>query len=287
MSGDKKTDYYLFHANDENIVELSLSTLPLIKEKADNYVICADVRHLSENHMKDWNITFIKMPRDFGLLPEIVKEKIHEIKPEYEIKWQESEAFKRSINDFSEQKAATETTEKSDVESQNVTVNEKNDGDFFNEIKEPKKPFIAKTRAEKLYAEFTEMFPKLADKTHDYERYGNEGDTFEPLSVEHHHGEMYSYMTFYFQNGNLMRDPDFTFELDHENKTLNIHEYQIDGVLGTGMVYNLVNVDGIVTDEKMLASLEKNFLQNLKNVKFSERPLTIFHENSKLMLINF
>lgn len=66
------------------------------------------------------------------------------------------------------------------------------------------------------------MFPDIVSGEHTYERYGNVGDAYEPLAVEHLGGNTYSFMTYFKQNGDVMRDPDFEFELDHENKTLNI-----------------------------------------------------------------
>ncbi|MDR1736319.1 MAG: hypothetical protein LBR85_05560, partial [Oscillospiraceae bacterium] len=88
-SGDGNTDYYLFHNPDsKNAAALSDDTLSLIKEKADAYVICADLCFLSREDMERFNITFRKMPRDLGLLPEAVREKIREISPEYERQWE-------------------------------------------------------------------------------------------------------------------------------------------------------------------------------------------------------
>ncbi|MCL2516945.1 MAG: SNF2-related protein [Oscillospiraceae bacterium] len=66
---------------------LSYADLALIKEQADAYVICAEACHLSGDDMARYNIEFRKMPRDWYLLPEVVREQIHEIKPEYENQW--------------------------------------------------------------------------------------------------------------------------------------------------------------------------------------------------------
>lgn len=136
------------------------------------------------------------------------------------------------------------------------------------------------TRAERLYKQFTEMFPDIANGTHSYERYGKEGDAFEPLSVEHLGGDTYGFMTFYVQNGDIMRDPDFTFKLDHDNQTLTILEYQQDGVPIVGTVYQSVFDENDHPDLKLLAALEQNFAQNLKNAQTAERPLTAFSDAS-------
>ncbi|MDE7363738.1 MAG: methyltransferase domain-containing protein, partial [Ruminococcus sp.] len=129
------------------------------------------------------------------------------------------------------------------------------------------------TNAEKLYNQFEEMFPDIVSGEHTYERYGNVGDAYEPLTVEHLGGNTYAFMTYFIQNGDLMRDPDFEFELDHKNKTLNILEYQQDGT-AFGTIYQRVYDENNNPDLKLLAALEKNFMQNLKNAKNMERPLT-------------
>jgi len=79
------TDYYLFHfPNDsEAVAALSLKNLSLITERAEKYVICADVCYLSEENMTQWDIEFRKMPRDFGILPEAVQAKIAEVRPDF------------------------------------------------------------------------------------------------------------------------------------------------------------------------------------------------------------
>ena len=135
-------------------------------------------------------------------------------------------------------------------------------------------PLFKPTRAEKLYEQFAEMFPQIVNGEHSHERYGKEDDAHEPLSVEHLGGNRYAFMTWYIQNGDLMRDPDFTFTLDKENKTLNILEYQQDGVYPVGTIYERVHDDNGRADKKLLAALERNFAQVLKSAKEADRPLT-------------
>lgn len=125
-----------------------------------------------------------------------------------------------------------------------------------------------KSTAEELYNQFTETFPEISSGEHSYERYGNIDDELEPLSVEHLGGNNYSFI----------HDSEFTFELDHENKTLNILEYQKnDSIFGTvhQKVYDENN-----TDLNLLSSLERNFLQSLKNSQNVERPLTSYADKN-------
>ncbi len=90
--GTARTDTYLFyhHADSGEVAALSNNTLRLITEKADAYVICADVCYLSEAEMDIFHISFRKMPRDWGLLPAAIQDKIRELKPEYEATANES-----------------------------------------------------------------------------------------------------------------------------------------------------------------------------------------------------
>ena len=132
------------------------------------------------------------------------------------------------------------------------------------------------TSAEKLYQQFAEMFPDIVSGTHSHERYEKSDSGYETLSVEHLGGDTYSFMTYYIQNGDVMRDPDFTFKLDHESKKLTILEYQQDGVPTIGTVYQCVHDELGNADKKLLFALEKNFMQNLKNAQSAERPLTEF-----------
>ena len=144
-----------------------------------------------------------------------------------------------------------------------------------------KKPHRA-TRAEMLYREFTEAFPDIADGTHTHERYGaeydeyGENDAFEPLSIEYLGEDTYAFMTWYVQNGDLMRDPDFVFTLDHEKKELHVWEYQMDGVPAVGTVYQSVTLEDGTVDKKLQAALEENFRLNLRNAVSVGRELSSY-----------
>ena len=157
--------------------------------------------------------------------------------------------------------------------SENISENEKQKP--VPEPTEKKKT----TYSEKLYKQFSKMFPDIVSGEHTYERYGNVGDAYEPLTVEHLGGNTYAFMTYFMQNGDVMRDPDFEFELDHENKTLNILEYQQDGTV-FGTIYQRVYDENNNPDLKLLSSLEKNFMQNLKNAQNMERPLTSYTDKN-------
>ncbi len=147
---------------------------------------------------------------------------------------------------------------------------------------EPKK---RNTRSNQLYKLFTEAYPEIVNGEHTHERYGREyvedgnNDAIEPLSIENlgdfqYDADTYSFMYWYVQNGDVMRDPDYVFTLDHENQELHVMEYQIDGVPPVGTYYNsVVQSDGTI-DKKLQASLESSFLSTLKNTIEYKRNLS-------------
>ena len=148
------------------------------------------------------------------------------------------------------------------------------------ETEQPAEKRHRKTMSEKLYDKFEQLFPDIVSGEHEYERYGELGDSYEPLSVEALGGDTYAFMTYYEQLGDIMRDPDFSFRIDREQKTLTILEYQQDGVPGIGSVYQNVFDENGSADEKLLAALEKNFMQNLNEAERAGRELTRFRDRN-------
>ena len=60
------------------------------------------------------------------------------------------------------------------------------------------------------------LHTEIVSGEHEYERYEDpdgEESGFEPLAVENHGGGQYSWSTFYFQNGDLMADPEMEFTI--------------------------------------------------------------------------
>lgn len=61
------TAYYFIYEPDQ-ITTLNYNILPIIKDKAEQYIIYADNCLLSDDFMKKYNITFKKIPRDITRL---------------------------------------------------------------------------------------------------------------------------------------------------------------------------------------------------------------------------
>lgn len=63
----RDTAYYFYYEKDI-ATTLSVEFLPQIKHKADGYIIYADMCAVSDEELKEWNITFKKIPRDIAKL---------------------------------------------------------------------------------------------------------------------------------------------------------------------------------------------------------------------------
>lgn len=171
-------------------------------------------------------------------------------------------------------------------ETFDITAVQKDVAAVINDVPQiNERPHKRASRAEMLYREFTEAFPDIADGNHTHERYGDydeygENDVFEPLSVEALGDNTYAFMTWYIQNGDLMRDPDFVFTLDHENKELHVLEYQMDGVPSIGTVYQTVELEDGSIDKKLQSALEENFRLNLRNAVSAARELSAYTDSN-------
>ncbi len=138
-----------------------------------------------------------------------------------------------------------------------------------------------RSRSEQLYRMFCEMYPDIASGKHEYERYedpNGEDSGFEPLAVEFHGGDQYSWTTFYIQEGDLMHDPDFCFLLDHENQRLEILSFQLDGVPPYGTLYQSCVDDNGNFDRHLQHELEEAMLQNLRNARDVGRKLVRYYD---------
>ena len=137
------------------------------------------------------------------------------------------------------------------------------------------------SRPAQLYRQLSEMYPQLVSGEHTYEHYeAVSGSGYEPLSIEQIGEGRYSFMTTYIQNGDIMRDPDITFMLDHNEQTAHVFSFQQDGVPPHGTYYVEVTDEAGHVDTNLQASLEQTFLQNLKNAQVADRVLTKYHDKT-------
>lgn len=67
LGGHNGTDYYFYYEK-ERLTTLNHSFLSTIKQKADGYLIYADLCTIPDEELKRYNITFKKIPRDIKRL---------------------------------------------------------------------------------------------------------------------------------------------------------------------------------------------------------------------------
>lgn len=121
---------------------------------------------------------------------------------------------------------------------------------------------VSKT-AQDNYKAMMALAPEIMKGEKEYVKY-LAGPGFMPLSIECIGKNMIAVAHYFEQNGDLMADPDMTFEIDHEKQTLNARSFQQDGFLGR---YDcVIREDGSVNErlEKELNSFAKTWLKNIK-----------------------
>lgn len=121
---------------------------------------------------------------------------------------------------------------------------------------------VSKT-AQDNYKAMMALVPEIMKGEKEYVKY-LAGPGFMPLSIKCIGKNMIAVAHYYEQNGDLMADPDMTFEIDHEKQTLNARSFQQDGFLGR---YDcVIREDGSVNErmEKELNSFAKTWLKNIK-----------------------
>ncbi len=67
LGGNNGTDYYFYYEK-ERLTTLNHGFLSTIKQKADGYLIYADICTIPDEELKRYNITFKKIPRDIKRL---------------------------------------------------------------------------------------------------------------------------------------------------------------------------------------------------------------------------
>ena len=96
---------------------------------------------------------------------------------------------------------------------------------------------------------------------------------YEPLSLEYLRYSwqglpVYGMMHYYIQNGDLMRDPDITFAVDHAGRRIIPLTFQQDGVSFTdyGSVYQCVFPEPDEFSPKLLSDLDRFLARWTRNI---------------------
>lgn len=129
--------------------------------------------------------------------------------------------------------------------------------------KEKKKPL---SHPEQNYKLFCSLFPDIATGKYRYMKL-QAGTGFMPLNIAMTGKNELAIAHTYIQSGDLMNDPEMTFRINHEKKTLEPLTYQQDGL---GIYQNVYPEKGkyIPGLQKDLNSFTKQWLQNIKNQNY-------------------
>ena len=83
------------------------------------------------------------------------------------------------------------------------------------------------------------MFPEMLDGRCSYMKFKKE--SFDDMYIENIGNNTLALCLFYIQNGDVMRDPEYTFKFDNENEAVRILEWQLDSLGKYECVYDADN----------------------------------------------
>ena len=136
-----------------------------------------------------------------------------------------------------------------------MAAEENGDGSGQGERKEPP------TLEQRIYRKFRLFAAPVLDGEAYYMKLQAKG--YEDLVVEAVGGEEYSIAHYYDQNGDSMRDPEITFTIDRENKSIYPASFLQDG---TGVYYE--TADASPATVRDLKGFMVQWFTNIKNQKF-------------------
>lgn len=115
--------------------------------------------------------------------------------------------------------------------STNIQIVEQNTKQEIIEDERPNK-HVVNYNNQLIYEQFEKLFPDIVNGKYRYLRC--EKDGYEPLVIEDisigYKGAEYSIVHYYEQNGDMMRDPEITFVIDRDIKTITSTSYTQDGL---------------------------------------------------------
>ena len=83
------------------------------------------------------------------------------------------------------------------------------------------------------------MFPEMLDRRCSYMKFRKE--SFDSMYIENIGGNTLALCLFHLQNGDVMRDPEYTFKFDNEKQAVRILEWQLDSMGKYECVYDADN----------------------------------------------
>lgn len=137
--------------------------------------------------------------------------------------------------------------------------------EFLREKPLAREPITEETDAERNYRFVQEYAPYILDGTLDYVRF--ESDAYEPLYIERIAHNQIAIAHTYIQEGDVMLDPEITFLVDKDAKTLRPLTYEQSDMGFYKRVYDYDDLDYLHPDEgkeKTINAFFNDWYQNLK-----------------------
>ena len=107
------------------------------------------------------------------------------------------------------------------------------------------------------------MFPEVIKGEKDYMKF--KAESYDDMYIEKIGNDTYALCLFYIQNGDLMREPEYTFKIDREKGAARVLEWEMSSLGMYQCVYNFDNPREYKPDLKK--DLDESFSETLKGIE--------------------
>ena len=186
-------------------------------------------------------------------------------KSEYEKPFAYTDDLAQKIKRQAELNVELNLNKKDDVVTEDVDGGEKMESDEISEgtVKSALLDMPYSRLEKQNYTFLKAMFPDVINGQKDYMKWKCEG--FDDMYAEKIGDSTYAICQFYFQNSDMMRDPEFTFRLDRENKAARVLTWEMSAL---GMYHKVYDSDNPkMYKPKMKKDLDETFNQTLRNIE--------------------
>lgn len=106
------------------------------------------------------------------------------------------------------------------------------------------------------------MFPEMLNGKCSYMKFRQE--YYDDMYIENIGGNTLALCLFHLQNGDVMRDPEYTFKFDNENEAVRILEWQLDSLGKYECVYDADNPK--MYSPSLKKDLDESFYSTLNDI---------------------
>lgn len=130
------------------------------------------------------------------------------------------------------------------------------------------------------YAMLQQIAPEIVDGSCTYVKM-QAGEGFMPLSIEQLYDNRYAMMHSYIQNGDLMRDPDMEFVIDHDKKSIQALTFRTDGALALDQSVEMTPSPAL---QRELDTFFNQWVHNIDEQDYRKEKMHIIHQGRELTL---